>query len=68
MYIGRLVQSTGNVFTATAAYYQGEGSVRQNGLLPDTQRYVNGVMARRARYGRTEAEYDRRVPGALKAV
>jgi soluble lytic murein transglycosylase-like protein len=51
MYIGRLVQSTGNVFTATAAYYQGEASVRQNGLLPDTQQYVNGVMARRARYG-----------------
>ena len=51
MYIGRLVQSTGNVFTATAAYYQGEGSVRQNGLLPETQRYVNSVMARRARYG-----------------
>jgi N-acetylmuramoyl-L-alanine amidase len=51
MYLGRLVQNTGNVFTATAAYYQGEASVRQHGLFADTQDYVNNVMALRARYG-----------------
>ena len=51
MYLGRLLQDTGNVFTATAAYYQGEASVRRNGLLPDTRAYVRSVMSLRPRYG-----------------
>ena len=51
MYLGRLVQDTGNVFTATASYYQGEASVRRIGMLPETQRYVNSVMSLRAHYG-----------------
>ena len=51
MYLGRLLQDTGNVFTATASYYQGEASVRRIGMLPETRRYVNGVMALRSRYG-----------------
>lgn len=51
MYLGRLLQDTGNVFTATAAYYQGEASVRRSGLLPETRRYVQSVMSLRTRYG-----------------
>ncbi len=51
MYLGRLVQDTGNVFTATASYYQGEDSVRRNGMLPETRRYVDSVMALRSQYG-----------------
>jgi LysM repeat protein len=51
MYLGRLLRDTGNVFTATAAYYQGEGSVRRIGMLPETRRYVADVMAERARFG-----------------
>jgi LysM repeat protein len=51
MYLGRLLQDTGNVFTATASYYQGESSVRRIGMLPETRRYVNSVMALRAQYG-----------------
>lgn len=51
MYLNRLLQDTGNVFTATASYYQGEDSVRRNGMLPETRRYVNSVMGLRAQYG-----------------
>jgi hypothetical protein len=51
MYLGRLVQDTGNVFTATASYYQGEASVRRIGMLPETRRYVDSVMSLRAQYG-----------------
>jgi LysM repeat protein len=51
MYLGRLLQDTGNVFTATASYYQGEGSVRRIGMLPETRRYVNSVIGLRAQYG-----------------
>jgi hypothetical protein len=36
---------------AAAAYYQGLGSVRQHGVLPATQRYVNNVLSLRARFG-----------------
>ena len=36
---------------ALAAYYQGLGSVREHGLLPSTQRYVDNVLALRARFG-----------------
>jgi LysM repeat protein len=51
MYLGRLLQDTGNVFTATASYYQGEASVRRIGMLPETRRYVDSVMALRGQYG-----------------
>jgi LysM repeat protein len=51
MYLGELLRNTGgDSYTATAAYYQGLGSVRQSGLLPDTRRYVSNVMALRQRY------------------
>jgi LysM repeat protein len=51
MYLGRLLQDTGNIFTATASYYQGERSVRRIGMLPETRRYVNDVMSLRGLYG-----------------
>jgi len=55
MYLGRLLQDTGNIFTATASYYQGERSVRRIGMLPETRRYVNNVMSLRGLYGGTTA-------------
>jgi hypothetical protein len=36
---------------AAAGYYQGLGSVRKIGMLPETQRYVANVMALRSRFG-----------------
>ena len=36
---------------ATAGYYQGLASVRKIGLLPETEQYVNNVMALRSRFG-----------------
>jgi LysM repeat protein len=47
-----LLNSTGGDPALTAAgYYQGLSSVRQNGLLPSTQQYVNSVLALRQRFG-----------------
>jgi soluble lytic murein transglycosylase-like protein len=52
MYLGQLVRDTGgDEAAATAAYYQGLGSVRRIGLLPETRRYVANVMALRRVYG-----------------
>ena len=36
---------------AIAAYYQGLASVKQHGLLPETERYVENVEALRGRFG-----------------
>ena len=36
---------------AAAGYYQGLSSVREHGMLPETQRYVDNVMALRSRFG-----------------
>ena len=36
---------------AAAAYYQGLGSVRRIGMLPETRRYVANVLALRSRFG-----------------
>jgi LysM repeat protein len=50
LYLNQLLKDTGgDERMAVAAYYQGLGSVRQNGLLPETERYVNNVMALRGR-------------------
>ncbi len=38
------VRDGGNVRTAVAAYYQGLGSVQQEGLLASTQSYVTGIF------------------------
>jgi LysM repeat protein len=52
LYLGQLLRDTGgDIPTAVAAYYQGLESVRQRGMLPDTQQYVNSVLALRSRFG-----------------
>jgi len=52
LYLGQLLEDTGgDERMAVAAYYQGLGSVQQNGLLPETEQYVNNVMALRGRFG-----------------
>jgi soluble lytic murein transglycosylase-like protein len=52
MYLRQLLDDTGgDERAAIAAYYQGLGSVQQNGLLPETEQYVNNVMALRGRFG-----------------
>jgi LysM repeat protein len=43
--------SGGDPAQALAAYYQGLESVRTRGVLPDTQHYVDTVMALRSRFG-----------------
>jgi LysM repeat protein len=52
LYLRNLLQQTGgDPATAAAGYYQGLASVRRNGMLPDTQRYVTNVLALRSRFG-----------------
>jgi N-acetylmuramoyl-L-alanine amidase len=46
-----LSDTGGDAATAVAGYYQGLSSVRAHGLFPDTQAYVNNVMALRQRFG-----------------
>jgi N-acetylmuramoyl-L-alanine amidase len=46
-----LADTGGNDAMAVAGYYQGIQSVRAHGLYPDTQAYVNNVMALRQRFG-----------------
>jgi LysM repeat protein len=50
--LSRLLRDTGgDPATAVAAYYQGLGSVRRIGMLPETRRYVANVLALRNRFG-----------------
>jgi soluble lytic murein transglycosylase-like protein len=52
LYLGSLLRSTGgDPATAVAGYYQGLGSVRRIGMLPETRRYVANVLALRGRFG-----------------
>ncbi len=52
LFLGRLLGETnGDQALAAAAYYQGLASVRDVGVLPSTQQYVNDVMALRSRFG-----------------
>jgi soluble lytic murein transglycosylase-like protein len=52
LYLGHLLSETGgDPALAAAGYYQGIGSVRSIGMLPETRRYVANVMALRARFG-----------------
>ena len=52
LYLGHLLEETGgDPITAAAGYYQGLSSVREIGMLPETQQYVNNVMALRSRFG-----------------
>ena len=47
-----LLGSTGgDSAMAAASYYQGLSSVQQHGLFPDTQQYVNSVMALEQQFG-----------------
>jgi soluble lytic murein transglycosylase-like protein len=49
--LGQLLRDTGDPATAVAAYYQGLGSVRRIGMLPETRQYVANVLALRSRFG-----------------
>src|SRR4051794_20236828 len=52
LYLGRLLrESGGDPAMAAAGYYQGLASVRRNGMLPETRRYVDNVLALRGRFG-----------------
>ena len=52
LYLGQLLKETnGDVATAAAGYYQGLGSVRKIGMLPETRQYVDNVLALRSRFG-----------------
>ena len=52
MYLRQLLADAGgDEALAVASYYQGAGSVRQLGMLPDTQRYVANVTALKGRFG-----------------
>jgi len=52
MYLDQLLaDSGGDPATALASYYQGAGSLASVGVLPDTQRYVDNVLALRSRFG-----------------
>jgi soluble lytic murein transglycosylase-like protein len=52
LYLGNLLRETGgDERAAAAAYYQGLGSIRAQGVFPETQHYVDNVMALRGRFG-----------------
>jgi soluble lytic murein transglycosylase-like protein len=52
LYLRQLLRdSGGNEAVAAANYYQGTSSVSRVGLLPETERYVENVMALRSRFG-----------------
>ena len=52
LYLRQLLEDTGgDERTAVAAYYQGLGSVQSQGLLPETEQYVENVMALKGRFG-----------------
>jgi LysM repeat protein len=52
LYLSRLIRDAGgDEALGAASYYQGPASVRRLGMLPETQRYVENVMALRARFG-----------------
>jgi N-acetylmuramoyl-L-alanine amidase len=52
MLLGSLLRETGgNSALAAGAYYQGLGSVRRVGFLPETRRYVRNVQALQSRFG-----------------
>jgi soluble lytic murein transglycosylase-like protein len=52
LYLARLMRETGgDPRLAAAGYYQGLASVRSRGMFDDTKRYVDNVLALRARFG-----------------
>ena len=52
LYLGQLLRDAGgDPAGALASYYQGSLSVQDRGVLPETQRYVDDVLALRSRFG-----------------
>jgi soluble lytic murein transglycosylase-like protein len=52
LYLAQLMRATnGDVRLAAAGYYQGLSSVQSRGMFDDTKRYVDDVLALRARFG-----------------
>lgn len=52
LYLAQLLRDTGgDPALAAAGYYQGLKSVRERGMYEDTKRYVQNVLALRARFG-----------------
>ncbi len=52
LYLNQLLRETGgDPALAAAGYYQGLASVRRIGMLPETRRYVDNVLALRQRFG-----------------
>ena len=52
LYLARLLRDAGgDERLAVAGYYQGLASVRRIGMLPETERYVDNVMALQSRFG-----------------
>jgi soluble lytic murein transglycosylase-like protein len=51
LYLGHLLRETGgDQAAAIAAYYQGLGSLRTRGMLPETRQYVANVQALENRF------------------
>ena len=50
--LSQLVRATGRADLALAGYYQGLGSVRARGMLPQTHAYIRNVSVLRARFRR----------------
>ena len=48
--LSQLVRATGRADMALAGYYQGLGSVRARGMLPQTHAYIRNVTVLRARF------------------
>lgn len=46
----RLVQTSSDLPTAIASYYQGQAGVRKYGMYPDTRRYVANVQTLMSRF------------------
>jgi len=52
LYLRQLLEDTGgDERMAAAGYYQGLASVREIGMLPETEQYVDNVMALKGRFG-----------------
>jgi N-acetylmuramoyl-L-alanine amidase len=52
LFIRQLLRDTGwNIRDTVASYYQGFGSVQSVGVLPETQQYVDDVLALQPRFG-----------------
>ena len=48
--LGRLIATSPDLPSAIAGYYQGQRSVRENGMFSDTRRYVANVQSLMSRY------------------